>query len=303
MPALHLLTTPMPSLFVLELSSFQLDTTYSLCPQVATVLNITPDHLDRYGTIEHYYQAKQRIYSNCKIAVCNRDDMLTECHAANVQQKFYFTLNVPQDNEFGLRSKNHEWYLAFQDQILMPIKDLPILGRHYQANALASLAIGHAVGLPFAPMLEVLTKFKGLPHRCQLVRELNQVHWYNDSKGTNVGATLAAIEGLGSVIQGKMILIAGGVGKGADFAPLVPAIEKYVKTVVLIGEAASILADVIGGRVDTCFADSMEEAVNLSNQAALPGDSVLLSPACASFDMFNNFEHRGEVFSEIVNHL
>ncbi|MHB1947508.1 MAG: UDP-N-acetylmuramoyl-L-alanine--D-glutamate ligase [Gammaproteobacteria bacterium] len=302
-PALDLLTTPRPELFVLELSSFQLETTYSLAPAVATILNVTPDHMDRYGSLEQYCLAKQRIYSHCQVAVCNRDDPLTECREPDVKRILYFTLNEPRDNEFGLTKKGNDNYLAFQNQILMPVRDLPILGRHYQANALAALAIGYGFGLPFEPMLQTLIDFKGLPHRCQLVRERNGVLWYNDSKGTNVGATLAAIDGLGSEINGKLILIAGGVGKNADFAPLVPAIEKYVKTVVLIGEAATVLANVIGDRVDIVVGKSMADAIELADHAASQGDSVLLSPACASFDMFNNFEHRGEVFTEIVKNL
>jgi UDP-N-acetylmuramoylalanine--D-glutamate ligase len=302
-PALDLLTTPPPELFVLELSSFQLETTYTLKPKVATVLNVTPDHMDRYGSLEQYMLAKQRIYNNCQVAVCNRDDPLSECRDPNVPRILHFTLQEPEENEFGLLKKGNGLYLAFQDKILMPVSDLPILGRHYQANALAALAIGYGYGLPFEPMLQTLIEFKGLPHRCQLVREMDGVLWYNDSKGTNVGATLAAIEGLGSVIKGKLILIAGGVGKNADFSPLVPAIEKYVKTVVLIGEAAPVLADVIGDRVEIILSKNMENAVSLAKSVATPGDSVLLSPACASFDMFNNFEHRGDVFAEIVKEL
>lgn len=302
-PALDLLTTPRPDLFVLELSSFQLETTFSLAPKVATVLNVTPDHMDRYGSLEQYCLAKQHVYNHCQVAVSNRDDPLTACHNPDVMNIIQFTLNEPNENEFGLLQKGSEVCLAYQDQILMPVRELPILGRHYQANALAALAIGYGYGLPFAPMLQTLIEFKGLPHRCQLVRERNGVLWYNDSKGTNVGATLAAIEGLGAEIKGKLILIAGGVGKNADFSPLVPAIEKYVKTVVLIGEAAPLLADLIGDRVDIVMGKSMEEAVSLANHAAASGDSVLLSPACASFDMFNNFEQRGDVFSGIVQGL
>ena len=302
-PALDLLTTPRPELFVLELSSFQLETTYSLAPQVATVLNVTPDHMDRYGNLDDYWTAKQRVYANCKTAVCNRDDARTNCDEPQLQKKLFFTLNEPRENEFGLLTKKGEAYLAFQDQALMPVQDLPILGKHYQANALASLAIGYGYGLAMEPMLQTLLEFKGLPHRCELVRVKGGVRWYNDSKGTNVGAALAAIEGLGSVIEGKLVLIAGGVGKNADFAPLVPSIEKYAKAVVLIGEAASILDEVIGGRVNTCLAKSMEEAIQIADQLAKAGDSVLLSPACASFDMFNNFEHRGNVFAEEVRGL
>lgn len=289
-PALDLLVTPHPNLFVLELSSFQLETTFSLKPAVAAVLNVTPDHMDRYGSLEEYCLAKQHIYHHCQVAVCNRDDPLTECRNPNASRVLRFTLNEPGDDEFGLLKKGNDTYLAYQNQILMPVRDLPILGRHYQANALASLAIGYGAGLPFEPMLQTLIEFKGLPHRCQLVRELNGVMWYNDSKGTNVGATLAAIEGLGSEIKGKLILIAGGVGKNADFSPLIPAIEKYVKTVVLIGEAGPILANIIGDRVDIVMSKTMEDAVLRASHAAEIGDSVLLSPACADFFPDRNFK-------------
>lgn len=298
-PALDLLTTPPPDVYVLELSSFQLETTYSLAPKVATVLNVTPDHMDRYATVQAYCDAKQRVYSRAEVAVCNRDDPMTDCHTP-VKTKYYFTLNEPRENEFGLLKKNQEMYLAFENQLLMPVRELPILGRHYQANALASLAIGHGYGLSMEAMLHTLKQFKGLAHRCQLVRERQGVYWYNDSKGTNVGATLAAIDGLGPEIKGKLILIAGGVGKNADFAPLIPAIEKYVKTVVLMGEAASIIGNVLSDRVETQFASSLQEAVSIADSVAQSNDSVLLSPACASFDMFKNFEHRGDVFTQIV---
>lgn len=302
-PALELLEASKPELFVLELSSFQLETTYSLASRVATILNVTPDHMDRYSSLRDYQAAKQRIYSDCEVAVCNRDDPLTNCDKQLAGRKLSFTLNEPRDNEFGLIKKSGVSYLSHENTILMPITDLPILGRHYQANALAALAIGFGFGLPLEAMLKTLIEFKGLPHRCQLVRERNGVRWYNDSKGTNVGATLAAIDGLGPEIQGKLILIAGGVGKNADFSPLVPAIEKYVRTVVLIGEAAEILAEVIDSRTEVRFAKSMEDAIAIADEVALAGDSILLSPACASFDMFNNFEHRGEVFAKLVEEL
>lgn len=301
-PALDLLTVQNPDVFVLELSSFQLETTYSLTPKVATILNITPDHMDRYATLEHYRNAKHRIYLQAEIAVANRDDPLTECDIP-VKTKLYFTLNEPRDNEFGLLKKNDEMYLAFENQLLMSVRELPILGRHYQANALASLAIGYGYGLPMEGMLHTLKQFKGLAHRCELVRERQGVFWYNDSKGTNVGATLAAINGLGPEMKGKLILIAGGIGKNADFSPLIPAIERYVKAMILMGEAASMIADVIGDRIDIHFVKNMEEAVGMADSLATSGDGVLLSPACASFDMFNNFEHRGEVFGESVQGL
>lgn len=284
-------------LFVLELSSFQLETTLSLVPAVATVLNITPDHMDRYNSVEEYRNAKHRVYQHARSIVCNRDDVQTDAQHAN---KFYFTLNEPGENEFGLRQDAGETYLAFGKQNLLPVDSLPVNGRHYQANALAALAIGHSYGLPFAPMLEVLTSFRGLPHRCELVRERNGVKWFNDSKGTNVGATQAAIEGLGASLKGKLVVIAGGIGKNADFSPLLPVLKKYSRHVVLIGEAAQELERLIDGVIPVSFATSMQEAVAQAGSVAMSGDYVLLSPACASFDMFKNFEHRGEVFARSV---
>lgn len=303
-PALDLLLkNPATNLFVLELSSFQLETTYSLKPQVATVLNISPDHMDRYDDVAAYQRAKYRVYQNCRIAVCNRDDVLTECNDNTLEQKLYFTLDVPRAGEFGLLSKDNVVYLAQGDKPLLAVNELPVMGKHYQANALAALAIGHGFGLPLASMLQVLREFKGLPHRCQLVRERNQVKWYNDSKGTNVGATQAAILGLGSEITGKLIMIMGGVGKNADFTTLTPAILKYARHVVLIGEAAKEIALTLQDRIPISFANSMDEAVSQAADIAKPEDSVLLSPACASLDMFKNYEHRGEVFTNIVERL
>ena len=298
LPALDLLQDLNTNLYVLECSSFQLETTYSLKTQVATILNITPDHMDRYRTFHEYQQAKHRIYQHCQKAVINRDDALTYCHEA--KQQLFFTLDQPKINEFGLLKKDHDVYLAYEDQALISTLLLPIKGKHYQANALASLAIGYSAGFSFSVMLDVLREFKGLPHRCQLVRERHGVTWYNDSKGTNVGATQAAIAGLGSEIQGKLILIAGGLGKNADFTPLVPLIKTYSRHVVLIGEAAIELARVIDQTVSVSFANSMEEAVQQADKVSLSKDSVLLSPACASYDMFKHFEHRGQVFTDIV---
>lgn len=305
-PALDLLlqqpNQPNP-IYILELSSFQLETTYSLHSQVAAVLNVTPDHMDRYRDLNEYADTKRRIYQHCQIAVCNRDDPLTECGYHFKQRRFYFTLQEPVQNEFGLREKNKDTYLAFENENLMPVTELPIRGRHYQANALAALAIGHSVGLPMEKMLAVLREFKGLAHRCQLVCELNGIAWYNDSKGTNVGATLAAIEGLGKEITGKLILIAGGVGKGADFSSLKPAVSQYVRTALLMGEARSILAETFQESCEVIVVADMAEAVQRAAQKAHPGDCVLLSPACASYDMFRHFEHRGEVFMELVRGL
>lgn len=289
-------------LYVLELSSFQLETTFSLRPEVATVLNITPDHMDRYDTFEDYCSAKHQVYRHCQVAVCNRDDPLTDSKQFQ-KEKISFTLKEPRQNEFGLLKKKNEVFLAHENQALLPVRELPILGQQHQANALAALAIGAGFGFDMSAMLQTLREFKGLPHRCQFVCERHGIQWYNDSKGTNVGATLAAILGLGNDTKGKLILIAGGVGKNADFSPLILPIEKYVRAMVLIGEAAPILADLMGDRIETRFAKSMEEAVAIADKLAEKEDNVLLSPACASLDMFTNFEHRGRVFMECVQAL
>ncbi len=301
-PALELLR-PDANLYVLELSSFQLETTFSLNPAVATILNITPDHMDRYVDLADYQRAKQRVYQHCQIAVCNKDDVLTECVTLPPEQKFYFTLNEPGEREFGLVENEGEAYLVYENQPLLTTEALPVLGKHYQANALAALAIGHGFGFEFEPMVAVLEEFQGLPHRCQFVREYQQVKWYNDSKGTNVGATQAAIEGLGPEIKGKLVLIAGGVGKNADFTSLVPAMEKYARHVVLIGEAAQDIAKAIDTKLPISHASDINQAIEQAAAHAKPNDSVLLSPACASFDMFKNYEHRGDVFMELVRKL
>jgi UDP-N-acetylmuramoylalanine--D-glutamate ligase len=299
-PALDLLDDT-SDVYVLELSSFQLETTFTLAPQVATILNITPDHMDRHQTLAAYQAAKQRIYNHCQIAVCNKDDLQTDCVKTGIT-KIYFTLDKPSSNEFGIL-RDSESYLAFGEQKLLSVKKLPVLGRHYHANALAALALGHSFGLPMQAMLQTLIEFKGLEHRCQFIRELNGVAWYNDSKGTNVGATLAAIEGLGPEIAGQLILIAGGVGKNADFTPLIPALKKYAKIAILIGEAAPELIQILSPYLKTQYAENLDQAVAYAKSIAAAGDSVLLSPACASFDMFKNFEHRGTVFTEVVQGL
>jgi len=300
--ALDLLTIPPPDVYVLELSSFQLETTYSLYPKVATILNVSPDHLDRYDSFADYAAAKQRVYTHCEMAVFNRDDELTYTSIVDEQYKFGFTANTPRGREFGVIDEG-EKFLSFEQTKLLSIDALTIPGMHFVANALAAIAIGHAFGLPMEAMLQALKQFKGLPHRCVFVRELKGVKWYNDSKGTNVGASLAAINGLGEVIAGKLILIAGGIGKHADFTQLVGPIQKYVRTVILIGEAAHELYALLKDKVNCVLADTMLDAVEKSQAQAQPADCVLLSPACASMDMFKNFEHRGDVFTDLVRAL
>jgi UDP-N-acetylmuramoylalanine--D-glutamate ligase len=299
-PALDLLDDK-AELYVLELSSFQLETTYSLKAKAAVVLNISPDHLDRYDGMQGYIDAKMRIYRNCENVILNRDTDFYQAYLATYPELAKpfatFGLEVPTTNNFGIIDK----YLAFGNEKLLPINALKIKGMHQVANALASLALGYAAGLPFAPMLKALQEFPGLEHRCQWVNCINEVDWYNDSKGTNVGATEAAIEGLGKSITGKVVLIAGGQGKGADFTVLRNVVKNYVRTLILIGEDAKKIADALKDTANIKMASSLAEAVKIAKMEAKPQDVVLLSPACASFDMFKNFEHRGECFVKLVN--
>lgn len=305
-PALELLNND-PELIVLELSSFQLETTSSLAAAVAVVLNMSEDHMDRYEHMLAYHQAKHRIFQNCKRFVTNRDDPLTQPLVADAIGKQSFGLSAPDINEYGiLRDLDGTVWLARGRNRLMNANDMKMKGNHNVANALAALALGEAVGLPLDVMLATLRQFAGLPHRCQFVAEQNGVSYYNDSKGTNVGATLAAIEGLGGALapkQGRVLVILGGVGKGQDFSPLAPALQRYGRAVLLIGEDAAKIASQIEGSVEMYRANGLDDAVRQARQLAQAGDAVLLSPACASFDMFLNYEDRGDQFVAMVQGL
>lgn len=281
-------------LYVLELSSFQLETIYAFKPKVAVVLNVSPDHMDRYRDFNEYVSIKQRIYSDCQTAIINRDDYLSHENVALPQKIISFGMDAPQKNNFGIVAG----YLAYGNKKLLPIEDLKIKGLHNVANALAALALGTAINLPLAAMLQTLRNFSGLPHRCQWVATINNVAWYNDSKATNVGATKAAIGGLGARMNGKIVLLAGGIGKDANFAELRDVIAKYVHTVVLFGRDALLIQKALIGKSKIFRAESISDAIAICIDVARPGDKVLFSPACASFDMFNNFEHRGTVFME-----
>ena len=301
-PALDLLSDDI-ELYVMELSSFQLETTNQLGAEVATVLNVSEDHMDRYSGLPAYHLAKHRIFRGARQVVVNRQDALTRPLMSEGQPCWTFGLGAPDFKAFGLREENGEKYLAFEFQNLMPVRELKVRGAHNQANALAALALGHAVGLPFDAMLASLRNFTGLEHRCQWVRELDGVSYYNDSKATNVGAALAAIEGLGMDMDGKLILIAGGDGKGADFSGLRDSVAKHCRAAVLIGRDAGLIADALGDAVPQVRAGSLDEAIALSRSLAQSGDAVLLSPACASFDMFKNYEERGQLFARAVEVL
>ena len=294
LPVLDLLAEQ-KDLYVLELSSFQLESLHRLPMKAAVVLNVSADHMDRYADLNSYAASKQAIYEDAEIAVVNRDDELAG--RLNVKQTnvIGFTLGMPQAGDFGVCSHNGGDWLCRGNERLLAVADLVIRGAHNVANALAALAMGAGLGLPMASMLTALKNFPGLPHRTQWVATHNGLNWYNDSKGTNVGATLAAIDGL----PGTHVLIAGGQGKGADFSAL-RTVAKRLRAAVLIGEDADRIEQVLRGAVMVVRAKDMTEAVRLAAEIAQPGDNVLLSPACASFDMFNGFEHRGEVFMQTV---
>ncbi len=298
-PALDLLDGPVPDFYVLELSSFQLETTLSLQGQVATVLNLSPDHLDRYADLAAYAAAKQRIFQGAVLQVVNRDDATAAALADPDRPSRGFTLLTPAANEYGIRLRDGQEWIARGDEWLMPASEVRIAGRHNLANALAALAIGEGMGLQREVMLDTLRAFAGLPHRTQWVRERQGVTWYNDSKGTNVGATEAAIAGM----SGPVVLIAGGEGKEQDFAPLARAMAAHGRGAVLIGRDAHLIASVLTGVVPVVHARSMEEAVACADEMSILGDCVLLSPACASFDMFDGFAHRGQVFTQAVERL
>nr|WP_218573222.1 UDP-N-acetylmuramoyl-L-alanine--D-glutamate ligase [Pseudomonas sp. L-22-4S-12] len=301
-PALDLLNDEV-ELYVLELSSFQLETTDQLNAEVATCLNVSEDHMDRYAGMPQYHLAKHRIFRGAKQVVVNRDDALSRPLIADQVPCWEFGLGKPDFKRFGLIEEGGEKHLAFQFDSLLPTSVLKIRGAHNQSNALAALALGHAAGLPMAPMLATLQSFAGLAHRCQWVRELRGVSYYDDSKATNVGAALAAIEGLGADIAGKLVLIAGGDGKGADFSALQAPVARFCRAVVLLGRDAELLAAALGDAAPLVRVATLDEAVQRAASLAETGDAVLLSPACASLDMFKNFEERGRLFAQAAEGL
>ncbi|WP_116368748.1 UDP-N-acetylmuramoyl-L-alanine--D-glutamate ligase [Parahaliea mediterranea] len=299
-PALDLLDAGR-ELYVLELSSFQLERAGELNLQVATVLNVSPDHLDRHGSLPRYHQAKHRIFRGCASAVVHRDDSLTIPLLGDEVPVISWRLREPELKGFGLRDIDGVDTLCHGFEPLLSVAELPLVGRHNVANVLAALAIGHAANLPMANMLQAVRAFRGLPHRCQLVRERAGVRYVDDSKGTNIGACEAALNGLGG--ERNVVLIAGGQGKGADFRQLRTAVARHCHHVVVLGEAAPALADALADVVAIRSVTSMAAAVHEAAALAREGDVVLLSPACASFDMFKGYAHRGSVFADAVQQL
>jgi len=299
-PALDLLN-PKAELYVLELSSFQLETTFTLDAHAAVVLNVTPDHLDRHGNMGRYATIKSRVYQGQGWMVLNADDptVLGMKTANRPIRQFSLSAPVsPSDYGINIGTDGEEW-ISQGVNLLLPTAEVRIPGRHNLANALAGLALAESVGLPMEPCLQTLREFPGLPHRCEFVAETNGVAWYNDSKGTNVGATEAACAGL----EGPLVLIAGGQGKGQDFRPLQKVLQEKARAVVLIGVDAPQIRTALEDVVPIIEVSSLREAVRSAQQWAEPGDCVLLSPACASFDMFQNYVDRGEKFVQEVRLL
>jgi UDP-N-acetylmuramoylalanine--D-glutamate ligase len=291
----------LPSLWVLELSSFQLETTHALEPDAATVLNVTEDHLDRYAGIGEYASAKARIFLGGGAQILNRDDARSLAMALPGRRSITFGLDAPRrDEDWGLLDRGGAPWLAQGTKALLAVADMKLAGLHNAANALAALALCRVLDLPLGPLLAALREFRGLPHRVELVAASAGVRWYDDSKGTNVGSTVAALAGLAHG-DAKVVLIAGGDGKGQDFSPLKDAVARSARSLVLIGrDAPKIEAAVAGAGVPVRRAATLDEAVAIGGADAHPGDAVLLSPACASFDMFRDYKHRGDAFRSAV---
>ena len=289
-----------PAVWVLELSSYQLETTWSLAPVASAMLNLSEDHLDRYAGLAEYAQAKARVFMGEGAQVLNRCDSTSMALALPGRTQITFGMDAPaMPEDFGI---SEGWLVRGRERIVA-VNDLPLAGTHNASNALAACALAHLAGVPLAALAQGLRSFRGLPHRMERVALRGGVEWLDDSKGTNVGATVAALKGLTlkAGLPKKAVLILGGEGKGQNFAPLVPAIRERAAHVLLIGRDAALIEDAIAGSgVPVERVDSMEKAVERAAQLSSPGGSVLLSPACASFDMFRDYKHRGEVFAAAV---
>jgi len=306
LPVLDALSMETPDVYVLELSSFQLETTSSLVVDAATMLNLSEDHMDRYASMQDYAIAKARIFYNAKLQVLNRDDAWSMLMARSKLPQVTFGLEENEEHagadeqSYGLKNVEGETWLSCGEHDLMNVRDLKIAGLHNAANALAAIALCRGIGLDYVPIIQTLYNFKGLPHRVEWIASIDDVDYYDDSKGTNVGATCAALSGLPQ----KVVLIAGGDGKGQDFSPLKDAVSENARAVVLIGRDAPLIeAELIHTDVPLYHAADLPEAVNIAKKLAQVDDAVLLSPACASFDMFKNYVHRAEVFVNAVNRL
>lgn len=298
LPVLEALQQSKPDFFVVELSSFQLDTTYSLRAKAAVVINVSADHMDRYATIDDYRASKQRVYQHCEYAIVNKDepDIWKNLHFKNLP--IAFTLEKPNKNEWGIV----DHYLTHGDKKLILISDLILQERHNNQNFLAALAMGFALQLPMENMLQTLKHFSGLPHRCQFVKNINGVAYYNDSKATNVGAAIAAIDSMNQHNKGRLILLAGGDSKGVDLTPLQNPVKKNVSHVILFGKDADLLQTTLANCTKISRVNNLREAIHAAKSIAQSGDIVLLSPACSSLDQFENYAARGNEFIEVVTH-
>ena len=298
-PALDLLAEDEPDLYVLELSSFQLQRTLNLPAEVAVLLNVSPDHLDWHASEDEYREAKYRVFDEATNAVVNRADDTAAQRAARCGRVVSFGLDAPAEDHFGIREDDGEKYLACGDALLLAVRDLALYGVHNQLNALAALAAGTLLGLDQAAMLQVLVEFPGLPHRMQFVARISAVDYINDSKATNVAAAVASINS----VDGMLVLIAGGDGKGGDFGELAEAVEGKLRGVVLIGKDAEKIAHALDTVMPVHFAENMETAVEMAAGCAESDDTVLLAPACASLDQYDNYMARGDAFIAAVGGL
>lgn len=290
-----------PELLIMELSSFQLETMTSMRAIAATMLNLSDDHLDRHETMDNYGHIKRRIYQQCEMAIFNRDDSCTYIDQSTSKPNHITSIgsDKPAMGEFGLDNNQGETWLFYGVTPLIALNKLPIAGVHNALNCLAVLALGHSIGWNIEDMVSVLPSFTGLPHRCQVVVSQDDIVWINDSKATNVGACIAAINGLAPSMNAnqQLILIAGGEGKGADFSELSKPFSEYVDRLITLGKDGQTIAALHNNCIQV---SSIEQAVNQARQEAKSGDIVLLSPACASIDMFKNFVERGEAFVKAV---
>ena len=300
-PVLDLLSEKEPDVYVLELSSFQLETVTSLNAVASVVLNITPDHMDRYEGIKAYQAAKERIYDGDGTMIINMDDPAVVNMSRTQRACVGFTLLEPEADNYGVRAYDDVRWIVKGDEKIIPVNDLRIRGEHNIANAMVAMALTETLNCPLDAMLSVLRSFPGLDHRCQWIAEHKNVEWVNDSKGTNVGATCAAIKGLSG--DENLILIAGGDGKGAEFSDLEEIAEGRLKAAIVLGKDGPTLGKVLLNVVPVHSVDSMEMAVETAARIAKDGDIVLLSPACASFDMFKNYQARGEAFATAVKRV
>jgi UDP-N-acetylmuramoylalanine--D-glutamate ligase len=299
------LLSPDTDFYVLELSSFQLETTHALKADLACLLNVSEDHMDRYDDFYEYQRVKQKVYRGCKAAVCNKQDILTAPLLAESTPVRAFTTKSPDLKEFGMLKDGDGAWLCRGVERLYHTSQIALKGSHNHANVLASLAMLELLGIDLMSegIAKVLGEFGGLAHRCETVRTLHGVTFINDSKGTNVGATLAALQGLGSPVKRNILLIAGGEGKGADFGALTKPISDFVRIVYLFGKDAGRIAEVLPADIQVKRFTSLDEIILSVSQDAKENDIVLFSPACSSLDMYKNYEVRGEHFARLVSEL